>query len=109
MAVDTMSDQEFTDFPDATGAAPAAWGPVKQELFHIDNDEGRDLTIILLPWGQELTIAPGIGIDVVFEGVQGISNNLALSRRENALVITVRQEGVAYFRMTRPSPPGPYR
>lgn len=78
-------------------------GALKRESFHIDNDEGRDLTIILLPWGQELSIAPGIGVEVVFEGVRGLNGNMSLSRRENALIITVREEGVAYFRMSAPA------
>lgn len=77
-------------------------GATKREIFRIDNDEPKDLTILLQPWGQELSLAPGIGVEVVFEGRLGISNNLALSRKGDMLVITVREEGIAFFRLSAP-------
>ena len=77
-------------------------GPTKREIFHIENDEPQDLTILLEPWGQELSLAPGISVDVVFEGSLGISGNLSISRKQHALVVRVRHEGVAYFRVSAP-------
>ena len=75
---------------------------LKRESFHIANDEEHDLTILLQPWGHELSIAPGLGIEVIFEGEMGLSRNLSISRREHAVIVTVRQEGVAFFRMSAP-------
>ncbi|MBX2854356.1 MAG: hypothetical protein KTR21_05180 [Rhodobacteraceae bacterium] len=77
-------------------------GPTKRETFHIENDEAQDLTILLEPWGQELSLAPGISVDVVFEGSLGISGNLSISRKQQTLVVRVRHEGVAFFRVSAP-------
>lgn len=82
--------------------APRAERQLKRESFHIANDEDQDLIIILQPWGQELSIAPGIGVEVFFEGELGLHQNMSISHRENALIITVRNEGVAFFRMSAP-------
>lgn len=87
----------------------AAHTALRQDSFRIDNGEAQDLTIVLMPWGQELTIAPGMGVDVIFEGRQGLSGNMAMARHGRGLVITVRQEGVAYFRMSALSAEQEYR